>query len=425
MRYTRLGIVVVCWFVASHVLGAGWPEFRGPGGDGLAPAGLPLRWSESENVQWKTEIPHRGWSTPVTMGHQVWLTTATPDGHDFFVICVDADSGSIHFNEKLFHTDTPEPLGNNVNCYGSPSPAVEQGRVYVHFGSYGTACLDAQTCKPIWVRQDLACRHYRGPGSSVVLYKNLVILTFDGVDVQYVVALDKQTGKTVWKTDRTAHWNDLGPDGKPMTEGDLRKAYSTPLIVEYKGAAQMISAGAKAAYGYDPLTGKELWRVDHLGYSGAARPLFGHDMAYIITGFGKTELYAVRLDGQGNITDSHVAWKTARRVPRMPSPVLVNGLLYMVTENGVVSCLDAATGNEIWQEKIGGEHAASLLHSDGRIYTFSQEGQSIVFKTGRTYEALSTNTLSDGFMASPAVLDSSLVLRTKSHLYRITQPAAK
>src|SRR5262249_13957246 len=202
--------------LALSLARADWPDYRGPWHDGHAappgetkPVGLPLHWGEDENVKWKTPIPYRGWSSPVVLGGQVWLTTATADGHDVFAVCVDADSGKVLFNEKLFHSDNPEPLGNPLNRYASPSPVIEPGRVYVHFGSYGTACLDTATAKVIWERHDLPCRHFRGPGSSPVLFKDLLILSLDGIDLQYLVALNKKTGETVWKTDRTAEWNDL------------------------------------------------------------------------------------------------------------------------------------------------------------------------------------------------------------------------
>src|SRR6267154_4663388 len=298
-----------------------WPEFRGPWGDGHVSApcdtnliGFPLHWSETNNIKWKTEVPHRGWSTPVVMGGQVWLTTATLDGHDFFAIGLDAETGQIRFNKKVFHSDNPEPLGNgaSMNCYATPSPLIEPGRVYVHFGSFGTACLDTTTGKVLWKRDDLRCRHYRGPSSSLVGFEDLLILTFDGADLQYHVALDKKTGKTVWKTDRSVKWNDENDPGQMAREGDHRKAHSTPLIVNAAGKPQLLSAGAKAAYGYDPRTGRELWRVQYNDWSTAPRPLFDRGLAYITTGLTKKELLAVKTDGQGDVTDTHVAWKLTK-----------------------------------------------------------------------------------------------------------------
>jgi outer membrane protein assembly factor BamB len=407
---------------------ADWPDFRGPWQNGhvaapgeTQPRGLPVKWSETENVKWKTPIPHSGWSTPVVLGGQIWLTTATEDGKEFFGICVDAATGKIRLQRKLFHCDTPEPLGNKVNGYASPSPVIESGRVYLHFGSYGTACLDTKDFKFLWKRDDLPCRHLRGPGSSPVLFKNLLILTMDGIDVQYLVALDKQTGRTVWKTDRTADWNDLGADGKPAAEGDFRKAYTTPIFIEAGGVTQLISAGSKAVYGYDPTTGAELWKVGNAGFSTAGRPVFGKGLVFISTGFGKTEYLAVRPDGRGDVTSTHVVWRTPRGVPKLPSPVLVDDLLFLLGDNGVMRCVEAATGNEVWQERVLGECYASVIYGDGNLYCFDQTGKAAVLKAGRSFEVLSTNTLNDGFMASPAVSGKALILRTKKNLYRIEE----
>ena len=356
---TGLGV-----FVAVGVILAGsfstladWPEFRGPWGNGHASApgeqqsaGLPLHWSETNNVVWKTEIPHRGWSTPVVLDGQVWLTTATVEGHDYFAIAVDAATGTIRFNEKLFHHDTPEPLGNgaSMNCYATPSPLIESGRVYVHFGSAGTACLDTSTGKVLWKRDDLPCRHYRGASSSLVSFENLLILTMDGADLQYHVALDKKTGKTVWKTDRSVEWNDEDVPGQMARDGDLRKAHSTPLIAMTAQGPQLISAGAKAAYGYNPRTGRELWRVEYPDWSVAPRPLFNNGLAYIVTGLTKREMWAVKTDGDGDVTDTAVVWKLKTRVGKYASPLLVDGLIYTAAEESFVSCVDAATGEVIW-----------------------------------------------------------------------------
>ncbi len=235
------------------------------------------------------------------MGGQVWLTTATEDGHDCFAICVDAETGKVRFNEKVFHTDNPEPLGNgaSMNCYATPSPFIEPGRVYVHFGSAGTACLETGTGKVLWKRNDLPCRHYRGPSSSLISFENLLILTMDGADLQYHVALDKQSGATVWKTNRSVAWNDENVPGQMAKDGDLRKAHSTPLIVTADGKPQMFSAGAKAAYGYDPRTGKELWKVQYADWSVAPRPIYDQGLVFLVTGLTKKELWAIKADGQG------------------------------------------------------------------------------------------------------------------------------
>ncbi|SPE61409.1 Quinonprotein alcohol dehydrogenase-like [Verrucomicrobia bacterium] len=424
----RVFLALGLWALVGLPTRADWPEFRGPWGDGhvsapgdTRPIGLPLHWSETNNLKWKTEIPYRGWSTPVVLGSQVWLTTAREDGHDFFAIGVDAETGGIRFNEKVFHSDNPEPLGNgaSMNCYATPSPVIELGRVYVHFGSFGTACLDTRTGQALWKREDLRCRHYRGSSSSLVLFDNLIILTMDGADLQYLVALDKQTGKTVWKTDRSVAWNDENVPGQMAREGDQRKAHSTPLLVTADGKPQLLSAGAKAAYGYDPRTGRELWRVQYPDYSVAPRPLFDHGLAFIITGFDKHELWAVKTDGQGDVTDTHVVWKLTTNVGRYSSPLLVDGLIYTITEEGAVTCLEAATGNVVWKERIGGRYAASPVYADGRLYFFSQQGITTVLKPGRAFESLAANSLADGFMASPAAAGKAFFLRTKTHLYRV------
>ncbi len=422
------GLILLALVGPVAVARADWPEFRGPLGDGHVSApgdtkiiGLPLHWSETNNVKWKTEIPFRGWATPVVMGGQVWLTTATVDGHEFYAIGLDAETGKILFNEKVFHSDDPEPLGNgaSMNCYATPSPAIEPGRVYVHFGSFGTACLDTSTGKVLWKRDDLPCRHYRGPSSSPVLFENLLILTMDGADLQYHVALDKRTGQTVWKTNRSVVWNDENVPGQMAKDGDLRKAHSTPLIATVAGKPQMFSPGAKAAYGYDPRTGKEIWKVEYADWSVAPRPIYGESLVFLVTGLTKKEMWAVRPDGQGDVTGTHVAWKLNTHVGKYASPILVEGLIYTAAEESFVTCVEAATGQVVWTERIGGKYAASPIYADGRLYFFDQQGSTTVIKPGRTLQVLATNTLASGFMASPAVSGKAFFLRTKTHLNRV------
>ena len=409
-----------------------WPSFRGPYGDGHVrahgdntPVGLPLTWSETANVVWKTEIPPYGWSTPVTEGNDIWLTTATETGNDFFAICVALDTGKVRYNEKLFHSDNPEPLGNGVNCYASPSSVIEPGRVWVHFGSYGTACIDTKTLKTIWSRNDLPCRHYRGPGSSPILWGDLLILTFDGADQQYVTALDKKTGKTVWRTDRSTKFTDLDEQGNVTREGDFRKGFATPLIVDNGGKPQLVSIGSMSAFGYDPATGKELWNLPQPGHTPAPSPVFDKGMTFIINGRGGAVIMsAVKVDGQGDVTDSKVVWKNSDEIlPHEPSPIIVDGLMYLMTNNGTLSCLEAATGTVVWSERLGGNYVTSPIYADGRLYFCSTQGKCYVTGVGREYKLLATNDLDGSFMASPAVAGKSLILRTKTHLYRIEESA--
>ena len=419
-----LSVLLIGLASGPTLLRADWPDFRGPKGDGHAnakPVGLPLTWSETNNITWKTEIHDRGWSAPVIMGDQIWMTTATEKGHDYFAVAVDKKTGKILFDEKIFHTDNPEPLGNgaSMNCYATPSSVIEPGRVYVHYGSAGTACLDTKSGKVLWKRDDLPCRHYRGASASPILFENLLILTFDGADLQYTAALDKQTGATVWKTNRSVVWNDEGVPGQMAKDGDLRKSHGTPLIATVAGKPQLISVGAKASYGYDPRTGDELWRVEYNDWSSAPRPLFENGVAYIVTGLTKKELWAVKPDGRGNVTDSHVLWKLNTRVGKYASPLLVNGLIYTAAEESFVTCVDAADGQVVWTERIGGKYAASPIYADGRLYLFSQDGSTTVLNPGRKLEVLATNKLDNGFMACPAVDGKALILRTKTHLYRV------
>ena len=255
------------------------------------------RWSESKNVAWKTPIHGKGWSTPAVQDQRIWPTTATEDGKEFSAICLDRATGKILVDRKLFHCVAPEPLGNRVNTYASPSPLTDADRVFVHFGSYGTACLDVRTGAEVWRRTDLPVPALPRPG----VFRRAVRRhhhSDDGWgDVQYLIALEKATGKTVWRTDRTTDFKDLGPDGKPQMEGDLRKAYTTPLLITPKsGEPWFISTGAKATYAYDAATGKERWSVLYDGFSNASSPVYSHGLAIINTGYGKANLRAYTVD---------------------------------------------------------------------------------------------------------------------------------
>ena len=409
-----LAFVLLLCCSAPPAADAPWPQFLGPAGNGSSErADLPLSWSETKNVRWKTAIHDHGHSSPVIWGRQIWLTTAAEDGKQLYAVCVDRDSGRVVHDIRVFDVEKPESIAE-LNTYASPTPVVEAGRVYVHFGTYGTACLDTASGKVLWSRRDLHCNHFRGPGSSAFVYKDLLILTFDGIDVQYVVALDKRTGDTVWKTDRSTDYG--------HAEGDLRKAYSTPIVID-AGGPQLISCGAYAAMAYEPQTGREIWKVNYPGgFSNVSRPLFGQGLLYLNTGFGKPQIWAVRPDGRGDTTQSHVVWKCKMSgLPAKPSSVLVGDLLFCVNDNGIATCLEAKTGEKVWQERIHGFFSASALAAPGRVYFFDQDGRTTVVASERKFKVLAVNKLDDGFMASPAVTGKALILRTKTDLYRIEE----
>ncbi len=399
----------------AALAGDNWPQFRGPHGDGHSDAArLPLTWSEKENVVWKTAIHDKGWSSPVVWGHQVWLTTAMANGTEMFAVCIDRDTGRVVHDLKVFEVAKPDPLNNPMNSYASPTPAVEEGRVYIHFGSYGTTCLDTKTGQPLWTRRDLKCDHWRGPASSPIIYNDLLILTFDGHDVQYLAALDKKTGKTVWRKDRSFDYGKL--------DGDLKKGYSTPSVITINGKPQLVSPSAFGTIAYDPQTGEELWKVFHGGMNVAAPPLYGEGRVVLCTGDGGLRMLAVRPDGRGDLTRSHVAWTLNKSfVPSRSSPLLVGDRLYMTSNDGILSCVDVKTGELVWKERLGGAFWASPIAACGRLYFFNDAGTTYVGEGGRSWKLLAENRLDDGCMASPAVAGESLFIRTKTHLYRIDE----
>jgi outer membrane protein assembly factor BamB len=427
-RRDTFGIVRAVFFllflIAAPPARAEWPQFRGPEGTGISPArNLPLTWSESRNVRWKTAIHGRAWSSPVVLGNQVWVTSATEDGHQLFAVGLDRETGRIIHDLKVFHVDKPQ-YAHPFNTYASPTPVIEPGRLYVTFGSPGTAAIDTGTGKVVWERRDIECNHYRGAGSSPIIFGDLLIMHFDGSDHQFVVALDKRTGQTVWRTERSIDFRDLGADGKPQAEGDYRKAFATPHVVTVGGRPMLISIGSMATYGYDPLTGAERWRVEERGsFSGSTRPVVGHGLVFYPTGFPTGELLAVRPDGRGDVTGTHVVWRAGRSVPKKPSLLLVGDLIFTVGDSGVASCLEARTGALVWSARLGGNYSASPVWADGRIYVLGEEGNAAVIDAGRRFRLLAENRLDEGFLASPAVAGKALFLRSRTHLYRIEEPA--
>lgn len=408
----RYGLAATGLFLTVAWVHAGdnWPQFRGPSGDGVADSSAATtRWSETENIRWKVAIHDKGWSSPVVWGNQVWLTTARPDGKEFFAVGVDRASGKLVHDVKVFGDPKPAYC-HPYNSYASPTPVIEEGRLYVHFGSHGTGCVDTATGKVLWLRRDFPCYHHRGPGSSPIVHVKLLFLLFDGYDQQYVVALDKATGKTAWKKERDIAYS--------SDDGDIKKAYATPSILEINGKAQLVCPAAEATLAYDPATGDELWRVIHGGMNEATRPVFGHGLIYLTSGH-TAHLVAVRQGGRGDVTRTGIAWKAQRGVPTRPSPLLVGERLYLVNDSGIATCLEAKTGKQLWQERLGGAFCASPVSAGGHVYVTDEEGKTHVLATSPTFQIVAVNQLDAGCMASPAVAGDALFLRTKTHLYCI------
>ena len=426
LALVRLARPLAILLLAALPARAQWPQFRGPEGSGISESrGLPLVWGEDKNVRWKAAIHGRGWSSPVVLGSQVWLTSATENGQELFAVGLDRESGRIVHDLKLFHVEKPQ-YAHPFNSYASPTPVIEPGRVYVTFGSPGTAAIDTTNGKVLWERRDIECNHFRGAGSSPILFGDLLIMHFDGSDQQFVVALDKRTGKTVWRTERSIDFKDLGPDGRPEAQGDYRKAFATPHVTTVGGKPMLISIGSKATYGYDPTTGKELWRIEEpSNFSGSTRPVVGHGLVFYPSGWSTGQLLAIRPDGRGDVTESHVAWRLGRGVPKKPSLLLLGDLIFMIGDTGIASCVEAKSGQLIWTARLDGSYSASPVSAEGRVYLFSEEGKTTVIAAARELKVLAENRLDDGFMASPALAGSALFLRTRTHLYRIENPPAR
>lgn len=408
-RFPAIAVLLIVPFTLSAE--ENWNQFRGPNANGHSSAEkLPTTWSETENVRWKVENGGKAWSSPVIWGKQIWLTNAPEDGKELFVQCRDAASGELIHNIRVFQIEKPQ-FCIPKNSYASCTPCIEQGRVYAHFGAHGTAAIDSETGKVVWTRDDFTCDHFRGPASSPIVYGDLLILTFDGFDQQYLVALNKHTGKTVWKQDRNIAYE--------SDDGDTKKGYSTPAVFEIDGRAQLISASAGASIAYEPLSGKEIWRVRSGGMNASCRPVFGHGLVFMTTADGGFKMFAVRPDGTGDVTNSHVEWKLTKGVPRYGSPILVDDLLFMGNEAGMITCVDAKTSDVLWQERLGGIYTASPICANGNVYFFSEEGSAPIVAAQRKFKLVANNKLESGFMASPAVIDNSLILRTMTHTYRI------
>jgi outer membrane protein assembly factor BamB len=381
-----------------------WAEFRGPTGQGHSTEeNTPVEWSESKNIIWKTAVPGLGWSSPVVAGGRVWLTTATGERDvSLRALAFDAETGKELVNVEVFRLKNARDI-NPKNSWASPTPILDGDRVFVHFGADGTAALSSSG-EVVW-KTKFPYQSQHGAGGSPVVFGDLLIFSCDGSDTAFVIALDKHTGKTRWRTERRS---------------PADQAYTTPLVIRVAGRDQLVSVGAFRVASYDPSTGKEIWRASYGdGFSNVPRPVYGDGLIYIATGFQQPSLIAVRPDGAGDVTKTHIAWELKRAAPLTPSPLLIDHQLYVVNDGGILSCVDAKTGAVLWQQRLSGSYSASPLYAGGRIFLSSEQGITTVLVPGKEFRRVAANTLEGAMLSSIAVAQGAFFIRTDTHLYRV------
>ena len=407
--------IFVLWCSMALVVGgADWPQFRGPRGDGQAEAkNLPLQWGPEKNVAWRTEVPGKGWSSPSLAGGRIYLTSAVPvdpgsasGDVELRALCYDAAGGKLVWSKTVFvqSSKTAPPI-HRKNSHASPTPLVAGNRIFVHFGHQGTACLSTDG-KVLWTNRELVYPPVHGNGGSPVLVDGLLIFSCDGASDPFVVGLDAESGKVRWKYSRP-------------TDSVKKFAFSTPAVITVAGRKQVISPGSGMVNALDPQTGEEIWRVAYDGYSVIPQPAFGNGLVYLSTGYDKPQIIAIRPDGRGDVTDTHVVWTLEKGAPHTPSPLVVGNELYLVSDSGIASCVDAKTGKAVWEERVPGGYSASPIFADGKIYIVNEDGAGTVFRPGRKFEKLRENGFGERTLASYAVGDGAIFVRTEEALYRV------
>lgn len=396
-----------------------WTHFRGTNMDGHANVVVaPLNWSDTENVVWKVPVKGLGWSSPVIYGDQVWLTSAAKDGTEFYTLCFDFETGKLVDEKTIFTAENPQRI-HGTNSYATPTPCIEDGFVYVHYGNFGTACINTDNFEVVWKREDMPCKHMQGPASSPILYKNMLIIHLEGTEDPYVAALDKATGRTIWKSIRPKEIYD------PL-EPVFRKSYQTPIVIEVNGKEMLISNSSFLCFAHDVYTGEVVWTIEYGYDSTVSQPLFYDGLVYVNSGWifldntpFFTRQYAVDPTGAGDITKTHVRWMYEDEVPQIPSPVIVDGKMYMVHDRGMVTCLAAKTGKVIWKEELKGNFNSSPIYAAGNIYFINVKGDCTIIKPGDSFQKVTENEIGETVKAVPVFVDDKLVLRTEKNLFLI------
>jgi outer membrane protein assembly factor BamB len=425
---------------ASHAAEPHWSQWRGPDGQGVArDAGVPLEWSEGKNIAWKTPLPGRGHSSPIVWGDRIFLTTAIegelvpgakavrhfeageefvhPDGvgadrkHTLKLLALDAKAGRILW-ERTAWEGTPYDTRHKRGSYASPTPVTDGTLVYAYFGAEGLYAYDFEgNLAWKWWPGGIATFGV-GVGSSPLLYKDLVVLLCDedNGDASFLVGLNKTTGKEVWRTPRK-----------------VQISWATPVIVRAAGHDELVTAGTEQVIAYDPATGRELWRMKGLENNAVPSPVAEGEVVIVSSGYPGKIAMAVQAGGSGDVSDSRVLWRYARGTAYVPSPVVVDGLVYLMTDKGLLTCLDVKTGAvqyEGGRPPVPATFMASPVVVDGRILMMSMDGDTFVIKAGPAHEVLRTNSLGEPIAASAAVAGGRLYIRGEKHLFAIGTPSS-
>lgn len=398
---------------------ANWTHFRGSGMNGHAQVKTaPLHWSATENIVWKVPVKGLGWSSPVVFGEQVWLTSAAEDGKEFYTLCFDINTGNL-LNEKTIFTSSEPQRIHNTNSYATPTPCIENGFVYVHYGTFGTACINTTNFEVVWKRTDMPCQHMQGPASSPILHNNLLIVHLEGTEDPYVAALDKKTGETVWKSIRPKEIYDT-------LQPVYRKSYQTPIVIEANGRELLISNASYMCFAHDVNTGEVVWTMEYGYDSTVSQPLYWNGLVFVNSGWvfidNKpffTRQYAIDPTGKGDVTKTHVKWMYEDEFPQLPTPVIVDGKMYFVHDRGIASCIDAKTAQLIWKQELKGNFNSSPVYAAGNLYFFNVKGECTIVKPGNTFEMVAQNLIGETVKAVPAFVDNGMILRTDKNLYLI------
>jgi outer membrane protein assembly factor BamB len=389
-----------------------WPAWRGPRGDGTSlETGIPLHWSDTENIRWKTHLPGRGYSSPVVWDDRIFVTWCVEEEKRRVLACLDRRDGKILWEKTILVA--PLEQKHRLNSFASATPATDGKHVWATFldkPEMIVACFTVDG-KEVWRKSPgkLLSRH--GFCSSPILYKDTVILNGDQDAQGYLVALEKTTGKERWRVDRP----------------NRTRSYCTPVIVEAGGRIQLVMSGSKCVNAYDPDTGKQLWIIDGPTEQYVASLVYTDGLFFLTTGFPEYHLMGIRPDGSGNITGSeHIAWHhrklPAREASYVPSPIAHGKYFYVVSDQGYVSCFEAKTGKKLWMHRLGRHHSASPVSVGGHLLFPADEGDTYVLEAGPEFKVVAKNGLSGQIYSSPAIAQGCLFIRTTENLYCVAAP---